>query len=120
MIRDLARGPEARNTMRSVRLLALLVVLPVGCQSIYVRKARAPELYESWRDSAAHDQELSTRTLQTLRRWDLEQTYRHEPADALFRLQVEAENDPQPDLLFALAEVSYLLGHGCEKKSCAV
>jgi pimeloyl-ACP methyl ester carboxylesterase len=96
-----------------VHVLALAVF---GCSyGITVRRAAGPGLLDAWRASAIESDELSPRTLQTLRRWDLDRHYQHDPADAFAQLQTLAVQDPQPDLLFALAEISYLLGRQAEK-----
>ena len=63
--------------------------------------------------------ELSPRTLQTLRQWDLAQltsTSRMRPSH---KLHDEVLQDPQPDLLFALAEMNYVRGRKAEKHDCA-
>jgi pimeloyl-ACP methyl ester carboxylesterase len=86
-----------------------------GCSSITVRPAHAPDLLEAWRVSTVEADELSPRALQTLRRWDLDQLHRRRPADAFARLQNIAVQEPQPDVLFALAEMSFLLGRAAEK-----
>src|SRR5207244_12452941 len=88
-----------------------------GCGGIGVRRANAPGLSEAWRVSAIAD-DLSPRTLQTLRRWDLDALYRQRPEQALARVQALAEKTPQPELLFALAEMSYLLGRKFEQGAC--
>ena len=47
--------------------------------------------------------------MQTLRRWNLDAAYRGSPTAAFARLQDVAEKDPELELVFALAEISYLL-----------
>jgi pimeloyl-ACP methyl ester carboxylesterase len=96
---------------RSVCVLALLLA---GCGGIGVRPTSAPGPFDSWRLSAAGDT-ISARTLQTLRAWDLDQNYPRDMFGTFRRLQELAEKDPQPDLVFALAELSYLLGRDAEK-----
>jgi pimeloyl-ACP methyl ester carboxylesterase len=106
------------RNQRSTLLLALLLLMPAGCGGVGVRRAATPGLFEAWRLSAVSD-EISPRTAQTLRRWDLAPLYHQNPHEAFTRLQAIAEKDPQPELVFALAEISYLLGRGCEKGACA-
>src|SRR5262245_55549866 len=101
------RGGGRGEGLRSS--LLLLALMAARCGGIAVRRALAPGLFDAWLAIAVAD-DLSPRTLQTLRSWNLEQAYRGNPAEALGLLQAAAEKDPQPDLLFALAEISYLLG----------
>jgi pimeloyl-ACP methyl ester carboxylesterase len=107
-----AHSPLARGVfvLLSVALLAL-----VGCTNISVRPAGVPDLLESWRDSAIAADDLSPRTLQTLRRFDLEPTYRRHPVEAVAMLRERAAADPQPELLFALTEICYLQARRAEK-----
>ena len=100
-------------------LAGALVLAALGCGSgVSVRRAAGPGLFDAWRASASEAGELSPRTRQTLRRWDLERLYLHQPLEAYSRLRAQAVQDPQPDLLFALAEISYLLGREAEKAEC--
>ena len=50
-----------------------------------------------------------------LRSLDLERLYRSKPMDAYAHLQATAANAANPDILFALAEMSYVLGHRADK-----
>jgi pimeloyl-ACP methyl ester carboxylesterase len=98
---------------------AVALALAAGCASIRVRRADHPSLLAAWRASAVTSRHLSPRTVQTLRRFDLTEVYARSPAEASVRLHAEALHDPQPDLLFALAEISYQRGRAAEEKSCA-
>lgn len=100
------------------RCICLLVLLLTGCNGIGVRRAGAPGLFDSYRQSAAGDT-ISARTLQTLRNWNLDQTYLNDVPGAIRQLHALAEKDPQSDTLFALAEISYLHGRRTEKCNCA-
>src|SRR5262249_50666704 len=46
---------------------------------------------------------------------DLERLQNRNPSEAFARLQTLAVQEPQPDVLFALAEMSWLLGRSAEK-----
>ena len=46
------------------------------------RAGRGPDLFAAWRASISETDEVSSRTLQTPRRWDLETEYRKHPPDA--------------------------------------
>jgi pimeloyl-ACP methyl ester carboxylesterase len=104
---------------RWLALCAVLAALPACSLGVGVRRARTPPLLAAWRASALEKGELSPRTLQTLRQLDLANPYRRDPAIVYARLHELAVADPQPDLLFALAEISYQLGCRAEKcKDC--
>jgi pimeloyl-ACP methyl ester carboxylesterase len=101
------------------RLLLAAVVLSAGCGDVAIRRAAGPNLFEAWKSSAIRWKHgLSPRTLQTLRRRDLEAFYNHDPGAAAAQLHAEAVKDPQPDLLFALAEMHFIRGRQLEKWSC--
>jgi pimeloyl-ACP methyl ester carboxylesterase len=99
-----------------VLLMCLLTTAVSGCSyGITVRRASGPDLLAAWRASAIESDELSPRTLQTLRRWDLDSTYQRSPAEAYAALHSQAVQNPQPELLFALAELCYVLARRDEK-----
>ncbi|HEV3261955.1 MAG TPA: alpha/beta fold hydrolase [Gemmataceae bacterium] len=113
-----ARPPSLAPTTRAWlgALVCALALAPAGCSyGISVRRASNTDLSTAWRDSIVESSDLSPRTRQTLHRWDLDSHYDHEPLDAYARLQAAAANDPQPDVLFALGEMSYLFGRRAEK-----
>src|SRR5206468_12352099 len=96
-------GSAARSYYQSA-ILGLLLLTTLGCTyGISVKRAAGPDLLDAWRASVIGGDELSPRTMQTLRRWDLEQEYQRHPLKAYTRLQVAAVEHPDPDLLFALA-----------------
>lgn len=97
-------------------LTGLLLLAAVGCSyGISVRRANGPHLFDAWRANVIAAGELSQRTLQTLRRWDLDRLYYKQPTEAYGQLQTAAAREPDPEVLFALAEMSYLLGQDAEK-----
>jgi len=53
----------------------------------------------------------SARTLETLTRYDLERRYRKDPDGAIAALQRSAREAPEADLVYALAELSWVEGH---------
>jgi pimeloyl-ACP methyl ester carboxylesterase len=109
----------ARRTVCTCCLLALYgtALVLAGCASgISVRETDRSPLFAGWRASALSQSDLSPRTQQTLRQLDLVNLYRRNGRDAYDRLHRLAVADPQPDLLFALAEVSFQLGRDLEKR----
>src|SRR5438552_2077154 len=119
------RGPEMAQAVNFPSMISPgrfaracwvgVLVLLGSCAQINVRPADGPALLEDWQESAGTAGDLSPRALQTLRTLDLEQVYRADAGLALVRLHTLAVRDPQPDLLFALAELSYRLGGQSEK-----
>jgi pimeloyl-ACP methyl ester carboxylesterase len=97
-------------------VIALLVVLAPACGGIGVREAKRPALFADWRASALAADRPSPRTVQTLRIYDLDRVYDRDPDDATRRLHTVAVADPQPDTLFALAELHYVRGQVVDKK----
>ena len=111
------RSPQDRT---GGRLLLCLALFAAGCSGIAVRKAaKAPDLLDAWKASVLVGDELSPRSLQTLRLLDLEPLYRRRPAEAVAQLHALVLKDPQPDLLFTLAEICYLQGKRAERWACA-
>jgi pimeloyl-ACP methyl ester carboxylesterase len=101
-------------------VLACAAFLTVsGCADIAVRRVNAPDLLAVWKESSVLEEELSPRSRQTLRRWDLEKVYQRNADEAAQLLRTEALKEPQPDILFALAEINYQRGRQVEKWSCA-
>jgi pimeloyl-ACP methyl ester carboxylesterase len=96
-------------------LVAVTAWAAAGCSNIAVERNRMPDLFDGWRASAVLGDGLSPRTLQALRQRDLVSLYQRDPAQAVARLHAEAVKEPQPDLLFALAEINYLRGRAADK-----
>ncbi|MBY0528209.1 MAG: hypothetical protein K2R98_32740 [Gemmataceae bacterium] len=104
-------------TATRLALFAVLLGTMLGCATVKVIPADEPGLLDSFQASVAHD-DLSPRTRQTLRRWDLEPLYRSNPSEAYARMQAAAVQSADPEIVFALAEVSYLFGKQIEQHSC--
>lgn len=107
------------------RVAVLLVVLAAGlpgCAAIRIERVEGPSLAETWRASAVSAAELSPRTRQAIRRFDLESLYPDRLAELSGHLHAEAVKEPRGEVLFALAEVNYLRGVRAEKnvgEACA-
>ncbi|HZU36520.1 MAG TPA: hypothetical protein VFA18_11455 [Gemmataceae bacterium] len=102
-----------------LRLVVPWALLLAGCASIRVDHVHQPALLDAWRASAVLRDELSPRTLQTLRQWDLAQLYDDKPDEAIAKLHQIVLRDPQPELVFTLAEMNYVRGRKMEKHDCA-
>jgi pimeloyl-ACP methyl ester carboxylesterase len=120
---------EGGNTMaavgsfRTARLGAwsaiLLLAALSGCATIRVDRTHRSGLFAAWSASAVRSDELSLRTLQTLRQWNLADLYGRSPEEAIAKLRAEVIARPQPELVFALAEIHYVRGRKAEKHDCA-
>jgi pimeloyl-ACP methyl ester carboxylesterase len=62
----------------------------------------------SYQKSLAALDRPSERTIETLKRYALERTYRKDPAAAIATLDRQARVSPEPDLVFGLAELSWV------------
>lgn len=97
-------------------VLVVVALLAPACGGIGVREAKRPTLFADWKASALAADRPSPRTIQTLRIYDLDHVYDRDPEDAVRKLHGVAVADPQPDTLFALAELQYLRGQAVGKK----
>jgi pimeloyl-ACP methyl ester carboxylesterase len=97
--------------------ICALTAAAFGCSGMGVRRAASPTLLDDVVSSIGEAGVLSPRSLQTLRHLDLADLYERHPDEARTRLHILAVTDARPDILFALAEMSYLLGRQAEKKN---
>jgi pimeloyl-ACP methyl ester carboxylesterase len=97
-------------------VVALAIAVVPACSGIGVRNVKRPTLFADWRASAVNADRPSPRTVQTLRIYDLDHVFDRDPEEAIRRLHATAVSDPQPDTLFALAELSFLRGQTLKKK----
>ena len=91
--------------------------LLLGCAGIGVQPVAGPDVLDAWEASSGTGDELSPRSLQTLRRLDLEPLYHRKPVEAFDQLQTLGAGQPRPEVLFTLAELAYLLGRQHEKNA---
>jgi pimeloyl-ACP methyl ester carboxylesterase len=107
------------NVRAPALTLLLLATLLAGCASVRVRRADGPTVTGAWRASAVSGTDLSPRTRQTVRQYDLESLYPDRLAELAAKLHGEALRDARPSLLFALSEVNYLRGARAEGRGDA-
>ena len=97
---------------RLTTLLALIVcglgctTVPVGVKRVGIARA-----YEQINANALATDSASDESLQILHRYDLEETFHHSPDEALRKLHALACLERRRDILFALADLSYLAGN---------
>jgi pimeloyl-ACP methyl ester carboxylesterase len=90
-------------------LCGLLLVL-AGCEGVSVHRVGALELPDLRKAAVWDSSDLTAETQRTLRQLSLQHIGQHAPAEAFAHLQKLTEENPQPDQLFALAEMGYVLG----------
>ena len=90
-------------------LIATLAAAALGWADISVTASRSPSANAPW-----HQRILATlsrptdRTQETLKRYELDREYRWNAPNALIRLEKLARERPEPEIVFALAELSWL------------
>ncbi len=112
-------GPRVEGSVRYAVLLLLAVLLvwgPVaGCSNsryLKVRKAPKNPLEGPLNLLSRKGPQPTERTLQTLRRYDLEKLHAKEDLDAtLIRLQEEIRKEPTADKLHAFSELAYIAAY---------
>lgn len=90
------------------RFYLLCFVFLIGCNGIGVRPVDRTALAFTSVDSLPRPGQVSARTLQLLRRYDLDGFYPGDLPQLRERLLAEAKKEPLPGLLFALAEAEFL------------
>src|SRR5262249_9950139 len=103
------------RTLRRVLVPAVLLLLSAGCAEVTVHRADHSEAPADWRNSLMGPDRLSSRTGQTLRQLDLDQVYHDRPVEAFGRLRALTGDNPQPEQLFALSEISFDLARKAEE-----
>jgi pimeloyl-ACP methyl ester carboxylesterase len=97
-------------------VVCLVTATLAGCSSgVSVRHVSESSLLADWYASAIESKELSPRTQQTMRQLDLADLFQRQPLEAFHKLQELAIKEKQPDILFALAEITYHLGSDAER-----
>jgi len=99
-----------------VALIATLAAAALGSTEISVTAARTGAANAPWQRSLARLDRPTARTEETLRRYELDRDYRRDPARALLRLERRAREQPEPEIVFALAELSWLEARRNERR----
>ncbi|HEV3167236.1 MAG TPA: hypothetical protein VGZ22_24720 [Isosphaeraceae bacterium] len=99
---------------------ALLAAALVGWSDISIQPARHDRAHSSWQQSIGALDWPSERTMETLRRYsgatNLERRYRHDVDGTLAFLEKSARTSPEPDLVYALAEISWIEGRRLDRR----
>lgn len=95
-------------------VLACWVLVMPPADDIAVRPSRADSSVAVWSKSLGSLDRPSERTLETLKRYDLATHYRQDAQQTLARLELHARRAPNPELVYALAELSCIEGRRIE------
>ncbi len=95
--------------------IAMLAVVALGASEITVQPGRGDRALASWQRSIGSLDRPGERTVETLKRYDLETRYRRDPDRAIAALERAAREQPQSDLVFALAELSWIDGRRLDR-----
>ena len=87
----------------------------LGWSDITIQAARGDRGFAASHPSVVAINGPSPRTLETLKRYDLERRYRKDPEHALLSLEKFAKAQPSAELVYALAELSWIDGSRNER-----
>ena len=89
--------------------LTVMVSALLGWSDIQIQPSRGDRATASYRSVASLDRPTE-RTVETLRRYNLEREYRRDVNSALMRIEKFAQQRAEPELVYALAELSWIEG----------
>lgn len=92
-----------------------VVAVPLA-DDIAVKPSRSDSSGSAWVKTLGALDKPGERTLETLKRYDLAARYRQDASQALAKLEQFARRSPEPELVFALAELSYIEGKRSESR----
>ncbi|MDB5353358.1 MAG: hypothetical protein JWN86_4605 [Planctomycetota bacterium] len=95
-------------------LLGLVASTLVGWADIAVLPSKGDRTLAAWQQSIAGLDRPSERTLESLKRYDLVTRYRRDPEGTLASLERIAQQGPEAELVYALAELSWIEGRRAE------
>jgi pimeloyl-ACP methyl ester carboxylesterase len=90
--------------------VGLISAALLGWADIAVFPSKGGSSQAGWQRSIGALSRPTERTVETLKRYDLESRYRSDPEEAINGLERAARRSPEPDLVFALAELSWIEG----------
>ncbi len=95
--------------------LAVVFSALVGWSDIAIQRSNGERAAESYRSVATLDRPTE-RTVETIRRFGLERVYRRDVNETLLRIEKFAQERPEPELVFALAELSWIEGRRLDRR----
>ncbi len=95
--------------------LTVVVTALLGWSGIEIQLSRGDRAAEGYRSVAALDRPTE-RTVETLKRYNLEREYRRDVNTALLRIEKYAQQRAEPELVYALAELSWIEAKRLDRK----
>ncbi|HEV3121293.1 MAG TPA: hypothetical protein VGY53_05300, partial [Isosphaeraceae bacterium] len=95
---------------------AVLAAALLGWADITIQPSRGDRVQTTWQRTVGAMDRPGERTIETLRRYDLERRYRHDVDGVLASLYQAARANPDPDVVYALAELSWLEGRRLDRR----
>src|SRR5262245_54796166 len=86
--------------------ITIVVSALLGWSDIEIQQSRGDRAAAAYRSVADLDRPTE-RTVETLRRYGLERVYRRDVNETLLRVEKFAQQRPEPELVYALAEISW-------------
>ncbi len=105
--------------IRRITQLALILFLTVGCASqkyLILRDTPANPLAIPLQLTSSAGPQISSRTMELLRRYALGEQYEKDPAKSLESLQQLLDAEVDSELVYGVSEMAYILGQRAEKK----
>ncbi len=97
-------------------LVGLLVTVILGLSDIVVTPSKGDRTLVLWQQSIASIDRPSERTVETLKRYDLDERYRKDPDSTLASLGRIARQNPEGEVVYALAELSWIEGRKADSR----
>jgi pimeloyl-ACP methyl ester carboxylesterase len=85
-----------------------MAMASLGGADVFLTPGRSGSVDAPWWQSLSGLDRPTERTEETLKRYDLADRYRRDPAGALMRLENHARARPEPEVVFALSELSWI------------
>jgi pimeloyl-ACP methyl ester carboxylesterase len=95
---------------------AVLATALLGWAEITIQPSRGDRVQTTWQRTVGEMDRPEERTVETLRRYDLEKRYRHDVDGVLAALHQSATVTPDADVVYALAELSWIEGRRLDRR----
>src|SRR5262245_24747160 len=95
--------------------ITVVVSALLGWSDVEIQPSRGERAAAAYRSVAMLDRPTE-RTVETLRRYNLERVYRRDVNEALLRIEKFAQQRAEPELVYALAELSWVEGKRLERR----